>query len=153
MNKDNIPIDFDYGASIRNRIAFSIITHFFDFRPCLYRITTLNLLFQNFYTATEAATTKQNVAAIKSAEITEQSKVIAVEKGEAEEALAAALPALEAARLALSDLDKNDITEIRSFATPPEAVQVSKKWAKATQRANQIKYCQFIQKAKVDNVW
>lgn len=38
--------------------------------------------------------------------------------------LSAALPALEAARLALADLDKNDITEIRSFATPPEAVQV-----------------------------
>lgn len=34
------------------------------------------------------------------------------------------MPALEAARLALADLDKNDITEIRSFATPPEAVQV-----------------------------
>lgn len=74
--------------------------------------------------ATEAAVAKQTVAAIKSTEITEQSKVIAEEKSEAEEALSAALPALEAARLALSDLDKNDITEIRSFATPPEAVQV-----------------------------
>lgn len=51
--------------------------------------------------------------------------VIAEEKSEAEEALQAAMPALEAARLALADLDKNDITEIRSFATPPEAVQVS----------------------------
>ena len=61
---------------------------------------------------------------MKSAEITEQSAVIAEEKSEAEEALSAALPALEAARLALADLDKNDITEIRSFATPPEAVQV-----------------------------
>lgn len=69
--------------------------------------------------------TKQNVAAIKSVEITEQSVVIAEEKSEAEEALSAAMPALEAARLALADLDKNDITEIRSFATPPEAVQVS----------------------------
>lgn len=76
------------------------------------------------YLATEAAVGKQQVAAIKSAEITEQSVVIAEEKGEAEEALQAAMPALEAARLALSDLDKNDITEIRSFATPPEAVQV-----------------------------
>lgn len=67
---------------------------------------------------------KQQVAAEKSQEITEQSQVIAEEKSEAEEALSAALPALEAARLALADLDKNDITEIRSFATPPEAVQV-----------------------------
>lgn len=31
---------------------------------------------------------------------------------------------MEAARLALADLDKSDITEIRSFATPPEAVQI-----------------------------
>lgn len=54
----------------------------------------------------------------------QQKKVITVEKAEAEEALAAAMPALEVARLALSDLDKSDITEIRSFATPPEAVQV-----------------------------
>ena len=32
---------------------------------------------------------------------------------EAEDALALALPALEAARLALEDLDKSDVTEIR----------------------------------------
>ena len=36
---------------------------------------------------------------------------------EAEDALAEALPALEAARLALDDLDKNDVTEIRSALT------------------------------------
>ncbi|CAK1584360.1 unnamed protein product [Parnassius mnemosyne] len=82
------------------------------------------ILLKEISTATEAAVGKQQVAAEKSQEITEQSKVIAEEKSEAEEALSAALPALEAARLALSDLDKNDITEIRSFATPPEAVQV-----------------------------
>nr|XP_049701305.1 dynein axonemal heavy chain 10 [Helicoverpa armigera] len=73
--------------------------------------------------ATNAATAKQTVASVKSAEITEQSAVISEEKAEAEEALSEALPALEAARLALADLEKNDITEIRSFATPPEAVQ------------------------------
>lgn len=42
---------------------------------------------------------------------------------EAEDALAEALPALEAARLALDDLDKSDVTEIRSFAKPPKQVQ------------------------------
>ncbi|XP_045502201.1 dynein axonemal heavy chain 10 [Colias croceus] len=82
------------------------------------------ILLKEISVATEAAVAKQQVAEVKSAEITEQSKVIAEEKSEAEEALSAALPALEAARLALADLDKNDITEIRSFATPPEAVQV-----------------------------
>ncbi|CAB3257120.1 unnamed protein product [Arctia plantaginis] len=82
------------------------------------------VLLKEISKATEAAVAKQTVASIKSAEITEQSKVISEEKSEAEEALSAAMPALEAARLALADLDKNDITEIRSFATPPEAVQV-----------------------------
>lgn len=55
----------------------------------------------------------------------QQKTEIQTEKAEAEEILKEALPALEKARLALEDLDKNDITEIRSFATPPEAVQVS----------------------------
>ncbi|XP_022902554.2 dynein axonemal heavy chain 10 [Onthophagus taurus] len=73
---------------------------------------------------TNEATEKKNIASEKSAEIEEKKKVITVEAGEANEALQAALPALEQARLALSDLDKSDITEIRSFATPPEAVQV-----------------------------
>lgn len=50
-------------------------------------------------------------------------KIITIEKVEAEEVLKEALPALEAARTALSNLDKGDITEIRSFATPPAPVQ------------------------------
>lgn len=50
--------------------------------------------------------------------------MIAVEKKEAESSLAEALPALEAARNALQDLDKSDVTEIRSFAKPPKQVQV-----------------------------
>lgn len=36
-----------------------------------------------------------------------------MEKKDAEESLAEAMPALEAARLALQDLDKSDVTEIR----------------------------------------
>lgn len=73
---------------------------------------------------TKAATEKKDQASAKSVEIEEQKVVIMSEKAEADEALAEALPALEAARLALADLDKNDITEIRSFTTPPEAVQI-----------------------------
>ena len=34
-----------------------------------------------------------------------------------------ALPALEAAQKALDSLDKNDISEVRVFAKPPELVQ------------------------------
>ncbi|XP_046382890.1 dynein axonemal heavy chain 10 [Ischnura elegans] len=73
--------------------------------------------------ATGEATSKKEIAIEKSSQMEEQSKVIKKEKAEAEEALADALPALEAARMALQDLEKADITEIRSFATPPEPVQ------------------------------
>lgn len=60
----------------------------------------------------------------KSIESQEARKVITVEKYEAEEILNQALPALVEARDALSNLNKTDITEIRSFATPPEPVQI-----------------------------
>lgn len=40
-------------------------------------------------------------------------QIIVVEKQDAEEALAEAMPALEAARLALQDLEKSDVTEVR----------------------------------------
>jgi dynein heavy chain len=48
---------------------------------------------------------------------------IAKDKEEAESALAEALPALELAREALSNLSSSEITEIRSFAKPPKEVQ------------------------------
>lgn len=73
---------------------------------------------------TNKALEKKTIASTRSVEIEEQAKIISIEQAEAEEVLSEALPALETARLALSDLDKSDITEIRSFATPPEAVQV-----------------------------
>ncbi|XP_078277210.1 LOW QUALITY PROTEIN: dynein axonemal heavy chain 10 [Rhinoraja longicauda] len=72
---------------------------------------------------TAIAEEKRKLAEEKAAEIEEQNKVIAVEKREAENALAEALPALEAARVALQSLEKSDVTEIRSFAKPPRQVQ------------------------------
>ena len=44
-------------------------------------------------------------------------------QAEAEAALEEAIPALEEAAAALKDLRKDDITEIRSFAKPPDLVQ------------------------------
>ena len=64
--------------------------------------------------ATTQANEKKELAIAKKEEIAEQNKQIVEEKGEAEEALAAALPALEEAKLALQDLNKSDVTEIRS---------------------------------------
>ncbi|XP_014219672.1 dynein heavy chain 10, axonemal [Copidosoma floridanum] len=74
--------------------------------------------------STEIAVTKKALGEEKRREIEERNKMIAKESTEAREALAEAQPTLERARKALSELEKSDITEIRSFATPPEPVQV-----------------------------
>ncbi|XP_074525804.1 dynein axonemal heavy chain 10 [Halichoeres trimaculatus] len=81
-------------------------------------------LLDEITTNTTVAEEKKTLAEDKAKEIEEQNKVIAVEKAEAESSLAEALPALEAASLALQDLEKSDVTEIRSFAKPPKQVQV-----------------------------
>lgn len=74
--------------------------------------------------ASKNANLKKEVVLEKSIESQEARKIITVEKQEAEEILNQALPALLEARDALSNLNKTDITEIRSFTTPPEPVQV-----------------------------
>ena len=73
--------------------------------------------------ATSEAEAKQGMALAKSNQIEVQTKDITKEKEEATEVLSKALPALEGAKLALDDIDKNDVTEIRSFAKPPKPVQ------------------------------
>lgn len=70
-------------------------------------------MLQEIDIGTKVAINKKKLVGEKSEEVEEQKKIIVVEQAEAEESLAEALPALEAARLALADLDKNDITEIR----------------------------------------
>lgn len=67
---------------------------------------------------------KKKETSEKSTEVEQNRKQITVEAAEAEESLLHALPELENARLALDNLQKKDITEIRSFATPPEPVQI-----------------------------
>ncbi|CAJ1068269.1 LOW QUALITY PROTEIN: dynein heavy chain 10%2C axonemal [Xyrichtys novacula] len=86
--------------------------------------TACEALLNEITTNTAVAEEKKTLAEDKAKEIEEQNKVIAVEKTEAESSLAEAMPALEAASLALQDLEKSDVTEIRSFAKPPKQVQV-----------------------------
>ncbi len=69
--------------------------------------------FHFFHIATDTATRKTEQASKKQIEVEQSKKIITIEKVEAEEVLKEALPALEAARIALSNLDKADITEIR----------------------------------------
>uniref|UniRef100_A0AAV2KWR9 AAA+ ATPase domain-containing protein n=1 Tax=Knipowitschia caucasica TaxID=637954 RepID=A0AAV2KWR9_KNICA len=86
--------------------------------------TACEAMLDEILTNTSLAEEKKNLAEEKASEVVENNKVIAVEKQEAESSLAEALPALEAARHALQDLEKSDVTEIRSFAKPPKQVQV-----------------------------
>ncbi|KAL3317580.1 Dynein heavy chain 10, axonemal [Cichlidogyrus casuarinus] len=81
-------------------------------------------LLEGITSGTKMATEKKETAIIKGKEIEIQSVEISKEKKEAEAVLQEALPVLEQARLALDDLEKSDVTEIRSFAKPPKAVQV-----------------------------
>ncbi|XP_066582837.1 dynein axonemal heavy chain 10 [Prorops nasuta] len=73
---------------------------------------------------TEVALGKREASMEKRREIEEQKKIIGREEREAKGVLAEAEPILDAARMALSELEKSDITEIRSFATPPDAVRI-----------------------------
>lgn len=71
-------------------------------------MTCLPFCFSHFL-----AEEKKKLAEEKAVEIEEQNKIIAVEKKDAETALAEAMPILEAAKLELQKLDKSDVTEIR----------------------------------------
>ena len=59
---------------------------------------------------------------MEEAEIAVQTKEIQKMKDEAERDLVEALPALDKAVKALNTLNKNDVSEIKSFASPPAGV-------------------------------
>ncbi|XP_041266334.1 dynein heavy chain 10, axonemal [Onychostruthus taczanowskii] len=73
---------------------------------------------------TEIAEEKKKMGEEKAIEIQEQNEIIAVEKAEAEAALDQIKPIMEAAKREVEKLDKAEVTELRSFATPPKQVQV-----------------------------
>ncbi|KAL8020331.1 putative AAA+ ATPase domain, dynein heavy chain region D6 P-loop domain-containing protein [Plasmopara halstedii] len=68
------------------------------------------------------ASKQQEVASMTQMECEKASILIAREKKEADAALLEALPAVEAAAAALQDLSKADLTELKSFASPPPLV-------------------------------
>ena len=82
-----------------------------------------NNLIAHISTSRVEVEAKGQAAAEKEAQLKIDSANIALEKEEAEAALAEAIPALEEAAAALQDLKKDDITEIRSFAKPNVYVQ------------------------------
>eukprot|EP00118_Oscarella_pearsei_P005341 m.24505 g.24505 ORF g.24505 m.24505 type:complete len:2538 (+) comp28630_c0_seq1:2-7615(+) len=121
-------------------------------------------LLEEIVTRTAQAKEKQELALAKSTELAEQNTVIASEKKDAEESLQAALPALAEARLALSDLDRQDVTEIRSFAKPPLPVQMISEcivvlrgikeisWKSAKSMMQDPNFLNSLQNLDVDNI-
>ena len=67
----------------------------------------------------------KDTVAREEAQVKEQAAATQLIKDDAQKDLDAALPALNAAVSALNSLNKNDITEIKSFSKPPPLVLVT----------------------------
>jgi len=71
---------------------------------------------------TQVASVQQKEAAEKKAHLDKQAIVIAKETAEAEKALEAAIPALEAAKAALNNINKSSLDEVKALANPAQAI-------------------------------
>lgn len=114
------PYDFSQSYFIfyfSNGYSIDILVNYANYIDYLYAHFIWSL-------ASKEANTKKEIVLEKTIEANKAGQIIVIEKEEAEEILSQALPTLIQAREALNNLNKNDITEIRSFSTPPEAVQV-----------------------------
>jgi dynein heavy chain, axonemal len=128
------------------------------------RTQEVEQLLKEIDAGTEQANEKKQLAILKGKEISEQTIVIDKEKGEAELALAEAMPALETAKLALEDLNRNDITEIRAFKNPPANVEIvcncivifknikEVKWSSAQALMADTNFLQMLKSLDVDKL-
>ncbi len=73
-------------------------------------------------TETKKVTEQREAAAIEEKEVAEKKERVAERQAESDRDLQKALPALKAAEEALNTLNRNNLTELKSFATPPAAV-------------------------------
>ena len=80
-------------------------------------------LIQDIQEKSAIAAEQQEQATVKQEFAEKQAAIISKEKAIADEALMEALPAVEAASKALENLDKKDLTELKAFTNPPEAVK------------------------------
>ena len=70
----------------------------------------------------EDAAVKAEAAGKKKKQLDADGIIIAREEAEAATALEAAIPALEAAKAALANINKKDLDEIKALANPPQAI-------------------------------
>uniref|UniRef100_A0A1I8JH23 DHC_N2 domain-containing protein n=1 Tax=Macrostomum lignano TaxID=282301 RepID=A0A1I8JH23_9PLAT len=81
-----------------------------------------NKLLEIVGTETDKVSKEKEFADQEEQKVTEIKANVTVKQKECEEDLAKAEPALQAAQDALNTLNKNNLTEMKSFGTPPEAV-------------------------------
>uniref|UniRef100_A0A0G4IFQ9 AAA+ ATPase domain-containing protein n=1 Tax=Chromera velia CCMP2878 TaxID=1169474 RepID=A0A0G4IFQ9_9ALVE len=124
-------------------------------------------LIETIQEKTEAANAREKEAKLAKEQIEKDNVIIEAEKADADEALKAALPALEAAAKALENLNKNDITEIKSMAKPPAAVmsvmqcvlilrptgrESGEDWAAAKTMLADAQFIKYLQDYKKDDI-
>ncbi len=73
-------------------------------------------------TETKKVTEQRESAAIEEKEVAEKKERVAERQAESDRDLQKALPALKAAEEALNTLNRNNLTELKSFAQPPAAI-------------------------------
>ncbi len=71
---------------------------------------------------TKKVTEQREAAAIEEKEVAEKKERVAERQAESDRDLQKALPALKAAEEALNTLNRNNLTELKSFAQPPAAI-------------------------------
>ncbi len=110
---------------------------------------------------------QKNDAAIKEEEVEVQAKLITQERNKANNALMQALPAVEAAAAALSNLDKRDLDEIKGFTNPlqlvkdvckqvcvlrPGGEKYEESWADAKRMTGNIKFLDYLKGYPKDSI-
>ncbi|XP_042895579.2 dynein beta chain, ciliary [Parasteatoda tepidariorum] len=87
------------------------------------RSEDIDALLETVGQETEIASREKNVAAAEEIKVTRIHEEVSKRQKECEEDLAKAEPALVAAQEALNTLNKSNLTELRSFGSPPVAVR------------------------------
>ncbi|XP_054720541.1 dynein axonemal heavy chain 11-like [Uloborus diversus] len=87
------------------------------------RSADIDILLKTVSEEAEVVSRERNVAAAEEAKVTRIHEEVSKRQKDCEEDLAAAEPALIAAQEALNTLNKSNLTELRSFGSPPVAVR------------------------------
>ncbi|KAG6586851.1 Dynein heavy chain [Phytophthora cinnamomi] len=107
-----------------NSIVDSLKSELIELQPILAKkaVEAEELLKRVSVDQKAAAVVRERVSQDE-ATVTKQAEEVAIVQADAQKDLDVAMPALNNAIKALDSLSKNDITEVKSFAKPPEAVE------------------------------